>query len=231
MVKGKRKLDIMFEISILLDEIKKLLIDKNIFITENVDNEKKDLLIELKDKKNNVIGQINGGVGEFKIIENGDDSEKEAFSISWVKVEDNYKGYNLGTLLIIYCIYLVKINFSDVEYIVLDDDSDERDQTNNIYYKLGFIYQETKQVQNENGTTITVNTSPEMQLNINDFLNNTMVEKLYKIKSRIQNLVKYEGGKRKISRKTNRIRKTRKTTKKNRSRSRSRTRRSKRYRY
>jgi hypothetical protein len=106
--------------------------------------------------------------------------------------------------LIIYCIYLVKINFSDVEYIVLDDDSDEREQANNIYSKIGFIYQETKQVQNENGTSTTVNTSPEMQLNINYFVNNTMVDKLYKIKSSMQNLVKYEGGKSKINRKTRR---------------------------
>jgi len=204
MVKLKRKADIMFEISILLDEIKNLLREKNILVNEKIDNSNQDISIELKDKNNNVIGQINGGVGQFKIIENGDESEKEAFSISWVKVEDNYKGYNLGTYLIIYCIYLVKINFSDVEYIVLDDDSDQREQANNIYSKIGFIYQETKQVQNENGTSTTVNTSPEMQLNINYFVNNTMVDKLYKIKSSMQNLVKYEGGKSKINRKTRR---------------------------
>jgi predicted GNAT family N-acyltransferase len=204
MVKLKRKADIMFEISILLDEIKNLLREKNILVNEKIDNSNQDISIELKDKNNNVIGQINGGVGEFKIIENGDESEKEAFSISWVKVEDNYKGYNLGTYLIIYCIYLVKINFSDVEYVVLDDDSDQREQANNIYSKIGFIYQETKQVQNENGRPTTVNTSPEMQLNINYFVNNTMVDKLYKIKSSMQNLVKYEGGKSKINRKTRR---------------------------
>jgi hypothetical protein len=204
MVKLKRKADIMFEISILLDEIKNLFREKNILVNEKIDNSNQDISIELKDKNNNVIGQINGGVGQFKIIENGDESEKEAFSISWVKVEDNYKGYNLGTFLIIYCIYLVKINFSDVEYIVLDDDSDEREQANNIYSKIGFIYQETKQVQNENGRPTTVNTSPEMQLNINYFVNNTMVDKLYKIKSSMQNLVKYEGGKSKINRKTRR---------------------------
>jgi hypothetical protein len=229
MVKLKRKVEIMFEISILLDEIKQLLIEKNILVNEKIDNANQDISIELKDKNNNVIGQINGGVGEFKIIENGDESEKNAFSISWVKVEDNYKGYNLGTFLIIYCIYLVKINFNDVEYIVLDDDSDQRDQANNIYSKLGFIYQETKQLQNENGKPITVNTSPEMQLNINYFVNNTMTEKLYKIKSSIQKLVKYEGGKSKINRKTNRIRKIRKSTKKNRSRTRRNKSRSKRY--
>lgn len=203
MVKLKRKVDIMFDISSLLDEIKNLLREKNILVNEKIDNTNQNISIELINN-NNVIGQLNGGVGEFKIIENGEESEQDAFSISWVKVEDNYKGYNLGTFLIIYCIYLVKTNFSDIEYIVLDDDSDGRDINNNIYYKLGFIYQETKQVQNENGTTITVNTSPEMQLNINYFVNNTMAEKLYKIKSRMQNLVKYEGGKSKINRKTRR---------------------------
>ena len=200
MMRGKRKLDVSFEASSILDEIKNVLIEKNILVNEKIDNANKDISIELKDKNNNVIGQMNGGVGEFKIIENGDESEKDAFSISWVKVEDNYKGYNLGTFLIIYCIYLVKINFTDIEYIVLDDDSDGRDVNNNIYYKLGFIYQETKEVQLENGTTTIVNTSPEMQLNINEFFNNDLLEKLNKIKMRIRTMV--VGGKRKRKRKT-----------------------------
>lgn len=202
MIKAKRKLaDLsdtpnISETSTLLEEIKNLLSEKNISTNEIIDNEKKNISIELKDKNNLIIGLINGGVGEFKIIENGDESEKDAFSISWIKVEDNYQGYNLGTYLIIYCIYLVKTNFSDIGYIVLDDDSDGRDINNNIYYKLGFKYQETKEVQLENGTTTTVNTSPEMQLNINDFFNNSLLEKLNKINIRIRNLV-VGGGKRK----------------------------------
>jgi len=183
---------IISETSSILDEIKNSLIEKNILFNEKIDDANQDISIELINN-NKVIGQLNGGVGEFKIIENGDESEKNAFSISWVKVEDNYQGYNLGTFLIIYCIYLVKTNFNDIEYIVLDDDSDGRDINNNIYYKLGFIYQETKEVKNDNGRTITVNASPEMQLNINDFFNNDLLVKFNKIKMKIRNL---KGGER-----------------------------------
>jgi hypothetical protein len=199
MLRGKRKVSDMFdtpiisESSSILDEIKNLLTEKNILVNEKIDNANQDISIELINN-NNVIGQLNGGVGEFKIIENGDESEKNAFSISWVKVEDNYQGYNLGTFLIIYCIYLVKMNFSNIEYIVLDDDSDGRDINNNIYYKLGFIYQETKEVQSDDGTMSIVNAAPEMQLNINEFFNNDLLMKLNKIKMKIRNLV---GGQRK----------------------------------
>jgi len=196
MMKTKRKLDDLSdtpnisETSTLLEEIKNLLMEKNILLNEKIDNANQDISIELINKNNNnVIGQINGGVGEFKIIENGEEMEKNAFSISWVKVEDNYQGYNLGTFLITYCIYLVKMNFSDIEYIVLDDDSDGRDVNNNIYYKLGFIYQETKEVQSDDGTKTVVNTAPEMQLNINKFFNNNLLMKLNKMKMKIRNLV------------------------------------------
>jgi hypothetical protein len=195
-MKTKRKLDDLSdtpnisETSTLLEEIKNLLMEKNILLNEKIDNANQDISIELINKNNNnVIGQINGGVGEFKIIENGEEMEKNAFSISWVKVEDNYQGYNLGTFLITYCIYLVKMNFSDIEYIVLDDDSDGRDVNNNIYYKLGFIYQETKEVQSDDGTKTVVNTAPEMQLNINKFFNNNLLMKLNKMKMKIRNLV------------------------------------------
>lgn len=193
----KRKIDVIFETSILLNEIKRLLSEKNIIVSEEVDNKKRNMIIELKDKQNNVIGEINGGVGEFKIIENGEDSEKDAFSINWLKVEDKYKGYNLGSFLIIYCIYLVKINFTNINYIVLDDDSDEINMEKNIYYKLGFIYQETKQVRGENGQMITVSNGSEMQLNITDFFDKDLLDKLYKINSKMRTLIKYEGGKRK----------------------------------
>jgi hypothetical protein len=195
-MKIKRKLDdlsdtpIISESSTLLEEIKNLLMEKNILLNEKIDTANQDISIELINKNNNnVIGQINGGVGEFKIIENGEEMEKNAFSISWVKVEDNYQGYNLGTFLIIYCIYLVKMNFGDIVYIVLDDDSDGRDVNNNIYYKLGFIYQETKEVQSDDGTKTVVNAAPEMQLNINDFFNNDLLMKLNKMKMKIRNLV------------------------------------------
>lgn len=204
-MKTKRKLDdlsdtpIISETSTLLEEIKNLLMEKNILLNEKIDNANQDISIELINKNNNnVIGQINGGVGEFKIIENGQEMEKNAFSISWVKVEDNYQGYNLGTFLIIYCIYLVKMNFGDIVYIVLDDDSDGRDINNNIYYKLGFIYQETKEVQSDDGTKTVVNAAPEMQLNINEFFNNDLLIKLNKMKMKIRNLVtSVVGGQRK----------------------------------
>jgi hypothetical protein len=221
-MKGKRKIDEITtnnydSSSIIIDEIFSILTEKNIFTNTQIDNENKNIIINLLDKNNNIIGEINGGVGEFKIIENGDELEKEAFSISWVRVDDNYKGYNLGTFLIIYCIYLCKINFSGVEYVVLDDDSDERDNDKNIYNKLGFIYQETQEIQLENGELKIVNSGPEMQLNIVDFFNDNLLTKLNNIKIKIRNLNNFEGGKRKINtrkqRKMNKIRKSKYTNK------------------
>lgn len=203
MLRNKRKADEISNVPILIDEIINLLIEKNIFVKKQIDLEKQDIIINLLDKNNNVIGEINGGVGEFKIIENGKDLEKNAFSINWVSVRDNYKGYNLGIFLIIYIIYLCKVNFSDIDYIVLDDDTDEIIQEQNIYVKLGFIYQETKIIQLKDGRLTPAANGPEMQLNINNFFNNMLLERLYKIKNKIRNLVKYEGGKRKRKTKRN----------------------------
>ena len=199
-------------ITLLIDEIKNLLIDKNIFINQEIDEKNRNIIIKLLDKNNNIIGKINGGVEEYKIIENGQEIYKNALYIEWVKVEDNYKGYNLGIFLIIYYIYICKINFSDIDYVVLEDDTDEIDPDKNIYVKLGFIYQETKEIQLDNGQIKNVLSQPEMQLNITDFFNNVLIEKLNKIKIRLRNLIKYEGGKRNKKRKT-RTRKSKKTKK------------------
>jgi len=227
---SKRKFNEMFdtptisETSTLIDEIKNVLISKNILISEQIDAEKKDIIIKLIDNNNNnnnnnntnIIGKISGGVTEFNIIENGTEDYKDAFYIEWVTVDDNYKGYNLGTFLIIYCIYLCKINFGDIEYIVLEDDTDEVDLEKNIYYKLGFIYQVAKETEQlPDGTVINVSNGGEMQLNIKDFFdNNNLLEKLNKIKVRIRDLnLNNSGGKRKKTkkRKTKTIKKNRKT--------------------
>ena len=207
--KSKRKFNEMFdtptisETSTLIDEIKNVLITKNILISEQIDAEKKDIIIKLIDNNNNnIIGKISGGVTEFNIFENGTEDYKDAFYIEWVTVDNNYKGYNLGTFLIIYCIYLCKINFGDIEYIVLEDDTDEVDLEKNIYYKLGFIYQVAKETQQlPDGTILNVSNGGEMQLNIKDFFDkNNLLEKLNKIKVRIRDLNlnnSYQGGKRK----------------------------------
>jgi len=221
--KSKRKFNEMFdtptisETSTLIDEIKNVLISKNILISEKIDAEKKNIIIKLIDNNNNnnIIGKISGGVTDFNIIENGTEDYKDAFYIEWVTVDNNYKGYNLGTFLIIYCIYLCKINFGDIEYIVLEDDTDEVDLEKNIYYKLGFIYQVAKETEQlPDGTILNVSNGAEMQLNIKDFFdnNNNLLEKLNKIKVRIRDLKlnnSYQGGKRKNTKK----RKTRKTIK------------------
>jgi len=203
-------------IDFLLNEIKNLLMEKNIYINEQIieDGNERDININLTDKNNNLIGNINGGIGDFSIIENGYKIEKKAFSISWVNIEKNYQGNNLGTFLIVYCIYLCKKKFTDIQFIVLDDDTDETNTEKNIYKKLGFIYQETKEIIDENGNKIEVNTSSEMQLNISDFFNNNLLDKLNRIKISIKNLKKKEdetvGGKKKKKR-----RKTKKKIKKN----------------
>lgn len=200
----KRKSEEMYnnssesEIVFLIQEIKNLLNEKNIIVTEEIIEKTKDINILLTDKKNNnnVIGKINGGVGEFFIIENGEEIEKDAFTITWLKVDSNYQGHNLATFLIIYSIYLCKKNFSYVQYIFLEDDTDEIDPSKNIYIKLGFTYQKKKEtVQLEDGQFLSVNNGSEMQLNISDFFNSNLIEKLNKIKITIKNWNKNGGGK------------------------------------
>jgi hypothetical protein len=172
--------------------------NKNIVCDKQIDIQNKNIIINLINNNNsNNIGTINGGIGEFTIQENGNNIETDAFSISWLKIDDMYKRLNLGTFLIIYCIYLCKINFPDIKYIVLDDDTDIKNMNDNIYYKLGFRYINTKEVPTENGEITIVNTGPEMQLNINDFFfKNDISYKLVKIQSTIRNFLQLKGGKR-----------------------------------
>jgi len=192
----------MTEVTSLIQEIKNALNMKNIFIKEEIIPEKKDIIILLTDNNDNLIGKINGGVEEFAIVENSEEIYKDAFSILWVKVEKDYQGHNLATFLIIYIIYLCKTNFGDINYIVLEDDTDETDQNKNIYVKLGFVYQKKKEVvMLENGQEMNVNNGGEMQLNINHFFNDSIIEKLNKILVTLKNWNKI-GGKRKTKTKT-----------------------------
>jgi len=195
MLTRKRKLDNSYyndKIPFFLDEIKKRLNNKNIFLKEEFINEglNKNINIYLIDKNNNTIGTLNGGIGEFYILENDESIETNAFSINWIKVEKEYQGYNLGTFLIIYSIYLCKNKYNDIEYIVVDDDTDQTDPTKNIYVKLGFIYKETKEEKMNDGQIIKVPTGPEMQIKISDFFNQSLNDKLNKIMDTIQNLNK-----------------------------------------
>lgn len=208
MTTRKRKSEDMFENSLeaKIDEIKNALNKKNIFMKEEFieeGNEKK-INIYLTDKDNNSIGKIMGGIGEFYIVIDDEKIETDAFSITWVDVDKNYQGFSLGTFLIIYCIYLCKTKYNYIEYIVLDDDTDQIDQNKNIYVKMGFIYQETNQVLNEEGQMITVIGGPEMQLKISDFFNNLLVDKLNKILITLKSWNKMGGKKSKKSKKSKR---------------------------
>jgi hypothetical protein len=199
----KRKSDDMFyssfdsQITTLIEEIKTVLIEKNIFMNEIIDSDpqKKNVIINLTDKDNNFIGNINGGVEEFFIMENGEETEQNAFSINWIKVDNKYQGFSLGTFLIIYWIYLCNKNFSDINYVVLDDDTDVIDQSKNIYIKLGFIYKDTSQREDENGNMVTVIGGPEMQLKISDLFNSGLIDRLNKIKITMKNWNTNVGGK------------------------------------
>lgn len=200
----------MTEVTSLIQEIKNVLTMKNIFIKEEIIPENKDIIIRLTDNNDNLIGKINGGVEEFTIVENDEEIYKDAFSIMWVKVEKDYQGHNLATFLIIYLIYLCKTNFGDINYIVLEDDTDEIDQSKNIYIKLGFVYQKKKEVvMLENGQEMNVNNGGEMQLNVNNFFNDNIIEKLNKILVTLKNWNK-TGGRRQ---RKNTKRKKRKTKK------------------
>ena len=64
------------------------------------------------------------------------------FKISWVYTQPNYRGNKLALLLIIYSICYLKIQYPNINYVTLDDDSDNSIYIKNIYNSVGFNFQE-----------------------------------------------------------------------------------------
>ena len=69
------------------------------------------------------------------------DTDNEVFTIPWIGVNDEYRGRNLGILLLIYGICFIKHRFNHVMYVKLDDDSGNASSIeSNMYNRIGFGY-------------------------------------------------------------------------------------------
>jgi hypothetical protein len=71
------------------------------------------------------------------------ETDNEVFFIPWLGVSEEYRGRNLGILLLIYGICFMKHRFNHVMYVKLDDDSGNASSIeSNIYNRIGFGYSE-----------------------------------------------------------------------------------------
>ena len=69
------------------------------------------------------------------------DTDNEVFAIPWIGVSEEYRGRNLGILLLIYGICFMKHRFNNVMYVKLDDDSGNASSIeSNMYNRIGFGY-------------------------------------------------------------------------------------------
>lgn len=210
-------LDSFHEINTKINEIIDLLKNNNILCKEEQLDDKITITL-INETTSKEIGYIEGGKGQFNLeatndlYDSNDDNETDACNVYWLNIyDDSYKGTNLGSFLLIYFILLCKKTYPDIEFIVVDDDTDELNQDKNIYCKLGFKYIHTKEIIGEDGKTEIKYTDPIMKLNMDQFLKKDAINILNKIHQRIRNFLYTKGGKR--TRKSKNIKKNRKSKK------------------
>ena len=144
------------------------------------------------------------------------DRDTDVFSVEWLSVNPKYRGQSLGTLLLIYGMYYIKTIFNDIEFVILDDDSDKSTlMGENIYNAVGFRSRErvslniglSKQV--DKGNKIILG-GPEKQFSFNDNESKRKIE-LYilELNALIRGVLKkYKNTKRKKRRQSKKKRKT-----------------------
>jgi hypothetical protein len=70
-----------------------------------------------------------------------EETEVPVFHITWVSTGDNYRGQGLALLILIYGICFLKEKFPHINYVTLDDDSQNNTSVKgNIYTRLGLDY-------------------------------------------------------------------------------------------
>jgi hypothetical protein len=145
------------------------------------------------------------------------ETNNEVFYIPWLGVSEEYRGRNLGILLLIYGICFIKHRFNHVMYVKLDDDSGNASSIeSNIYNRIGFGYSEHTSLDIRASTQRMKHNklsphSPEKQLLLHD----SEVKK--KIKSVLDEItradVAHKGGRKTKRRKTKHRKTKRKKTK------------------
>ena len=110
--------------------------------------------------------------GKTRASYNNPPEDTPVFAIGWVGTETPYQGKNLGILIIIYGICYLKTQFANINYVKLDDDSDNSlHMKQNVYNKLGFVFQPP--IELDMFKDILIISGPEKQLQLdNNFINN-----------------------------------------------------------
>jgi hypothetical protein len=110
--------------------------------------------------------------GKTRSSYNNPPEDTPVFTIGWVSTETLYQGQHLGILIIIYGICYLKERFASVNYVKLDDDTNNSLHIKkNIYNRLGFVFQ--NHIELDMFRDILIISGPEKQLQLdNNFINN-----------------------------------------------------------
>jgi hypothetical protein len=127
------------------------------------------------------------------------DTQHDVFTMPWIGINEEYRGHNLGILLLIYGICFIKHRFNHVMYVKLDDDSGNASSIEgNMYTRIGFGYTEHTSLdivaspQRINRNKLSPH-GPEKQLIFHD---NEVKKKIKIVLDKIaQNDVAHKGGK------------------------------------
>lgn len=105
--------------------------------------------------------------------------EVPVFNVSWLSTNKQYEGQQLGSLLLMYALCDLKIHNPNVNYAILDDDTDKSRSMKNIYNKLGFSFRDFVCLGDKKGEVEM--SGPEKQVELNDDFISCVIQKLDKL--------------------------------------------------
>jgi hypothetical protein len=200
-----------------LDRIKRIIESKRFrlavnYIPEGTEPDPETFRFAITTPRKEVVAIIRTHLSTGDIIlgqTRGADIQQETpvFTIGWLGTNKEYQGLGLGILLLIYALCYLKQRNPDINYSILDDDSDRSENLiDNIYTSLGYVFQDTIALDISKPNKIILS-GPDRQLmldtqeNVQDFLRrvNKMLNKKFP---------DIEGGN--INRKTRKFKRTRK---------------------
>lgn len=94
-----------------------------------------------------------------------DQTEVPAISVKWIIIKDDteLRGKGLGSILLMHELFSICEQHPDIEWAVLDDDSDQSQHLKNIYAKLGFEFCDDCSITDKGRVK---SSGPEKQLNL-----------------------------------------------------------------
>jgi hypothetical protein len=92
--------------------------------------------------------------------------ELPVFNIKHVFTYDIYRGQGLANLLLVYGICKLKIQFYNIEYVITEDSSIQKDKfINNIYTKIGFRYIDAYYYDAKTDLVIPIDSEKQLHIN------------------------------------------------------------------